>query len=195
MKSGLPILTIALTAIISAVFTVQNFFNLDRFAFVPAYALSMPWTFVTAIFLHANLIHIFLNLFALVMFGTYLEFRVSKKVYLAIFFLAGIIGNIGYMVTATDPAVAGLGASGAIYGLMGALAIIAPYDTVFVLGIPMPMVAALFLWTGLEIFGVLFPSGNIASGAHLFGIVVGVAFGLYLSRQSRKKVRFFFEDF
>lgn len=195
MQSKLPIVTVTLTIIIITVFILQQIFNLDSFAFVPAYAFSRPWTFITAIFLHANYLHIFLNLFALVMFGSYFEFRVSKKVYLLIFFLGGILGNVGFMLTATDPTIAGIGASGAIYGVMGALAILVPYDRVFVLGIPMPMIAALFLWTALEVFGVFFPSGNIASIAHVFGLASGVAFGLYLRQRNSKKIRYFFEDF
>lgn len=195
MQSKLPIVTVALTIIIIAVFILQQIFNLDNFAFVPAYAFSRPWTFITAIFLHANYLHIFLNLFALVMFGSYFEFRVSKKVYLLIFFLGGILGNVGFLLTATDPTIAGIGASGAIYGVMGALAILVPYDRVFVFGIPMPMIAALFLWTALEVFGVFFPSGNIASIAHVFGLASGVAFGLYLRQRNSKKIRYFFEDF
>ena len=145
MQFKLPTVTIILSISIVAVFILQNIINLNSFEFVPAYAFSMPWTFITAIFLHANMTHIFLNLFALVMFGSYFEFRSSRKIYLMIFFLGGILGNVGYMLTAIDPTIPGIGASGAIYGVMGALAILVPFDRVFVFGIPMPMIGALFI--------------------------------------------------
>jgi len=188
MPFRLPPVTTALTVIIIAVFVLQNFYDLDSFAFTPAYAFSQPWIFVTAIFLHANILHIFFNLFALVMFGSYFENKVSWKTYLLVFFLGGILGNVGYMLTASDPYTSGLGASGAIYGIMGALAVLAPTDTVFVYGIPMPMIIALFVWGGLEVFGVFVPSGDVASIAHVFGLVSGVAFALYLRGDAKKKI-------
>lgn len=194
MNYRIPFLTISLLAVIAAVFVFQNIFNLTNFAFVPAYALSQPWTFVTAIFLHANITHIFFNSFALLLFGSFLETRVSKAAFILIFFLGGIVGNLGYMITATDPYVPAIGASGAIYGIMGALAILAPTAVVFVYGIPMPMILALLVWSALEIFGVFFPQGDIASGAHLFGIIVGVSFALYMRWRSGRKPKLFFED-
>jgi len=194
MKHGGPVLTIILLVSIGIVFIFQNIFNLDDFAFTPAYAFSRPWTFVTAMFLHANLTHLFFNAFALLMFGSYLESRVTRPTFISIYFLGGILGNIGYMLTSSDPFIPGIGASGAIYGIMGALAVLAPKSVVFVYGIPMPMIAALFLWGALEVFGVFVPTGNIASGAHLFGLIVGVAFALYLRRQYSSKTHFFFED-
>lgn len=194
MHYRLPILTIILLASIAAVFILQNMFDLSQFAFTPAYAISQPWTFVTAIFLHANITHIFFNSFALLFFGSYLEARISKVAFILIFFVGGILGNIGYMITATDPAVPAIGASGAIYGIMGALAVLAPTAVVFVYGIPMPMILALLVWSALEIFGVFFPQGDIASGAHLFGIVAGVSFALYMRWRFSRKLKLSFED-
>jgi len=190
-----PNLTLILTISIGLVFVLQNIIDLDNFAFVPAYAFSRPWTFVTAIFLHANITHLFFNAFALVIFGSYLEARVTKQTFLFIFFLGGILGNLGYMLTAGNPLIPGIGASGAIYGIMGALAILMPRAVVFVYGIPMPMIAALFLWGALEVFGVFVPQGNIASGAHVFGLIAGVLFALYLRWQYKNKPKLFFEDF
>jgi len=198
MKFEGQIVTIILLASIGVVFALQNIlqniFDFQSFAFVPAYAFSRPWTFITAMFLHADLTHIFFNGFALMIFGTYLEARVSKQTFILIYFLGGILGNIGYMITATNSLIPGIGASGAIYGIMGALAILAPRAVVFVYGIPMPMIAALFVWAALEIFGVFVPQGNIASGAHLFGLIAGVAFAFYLRRQYNSKTKLFFED-
>jgi membrane associated rhomboid family serine protease len=56
------------------------------------------------------------------------------------------------------------------------------------------MILALFVWSALEVFGVFFPQGNIASSAHLFGIVAGVSFALYMRWQHNRKPRLFFED-
>src|SRR3990172_3897118 len=194
MKYPKSILTLTLLVSIGIIFILQNVLNLGSFAFVPTYAFSRPWTFITAIFLHADPTHIFFNGFALLIFGSFLEARVSRLTFLLIFFLGGIVGNIGYMLTTSNPLIPGIGASGAIYGIMGALAILTPRAVVFVYGIPMPMIAALFLWGALEVFGVFIPQGNIASGAHLFGLIVGVLFAFYLRQQYAKKSKLFFED-
>lgn len=189
-NDGRPIITLSLIAINVIIFIFEFIFPLvENFSFVPAYALSEPWTFVTSMFLHDNtgISHIFFNMFALFMFGTYLESRITKKHYLLIYFLSGIIGNIGYMITAPSATTPGIGASGAIYGVMGTLAIIMPRATVYVSGIPMPMIAAAFLWGILEFFGVFVPTGNIAYGAHVGGLISGIVSGLYLRSLKRRR--------
>jgi hypothetical protein len=159
---------------------------IDYFSFVPAHAFSEPWTFITSMFLHDDTspAHIVLNMFALLMFGSYLEAKISKKKYLSIYFLAGIVGNLGYMLTAPSAITPGIGASGAIYGILGALAILSPTTMIFVGGVPMPMIAAAFLWGLIEFFGVIVPRGNIASGAHLGGLFVGMLFAYFMRRKS-----------
>lgn len=124
---------------------------------------------------------------ALLIFGTFLEPRVTGRMYLLIFFLAGIVGNLGYMVTASSSTIPGLGASGAIYGVMGAVAVLEPFATVYLGFAPMPMIFAAFIWTLTEFLGLFVP-GNIAHGAHLAGLFVGIAFGFYLRK--KRRIRF-----
>jgi hypothetical protein len=180
-----PAKTLVLIAVCFIVFILELFTAIEQYTyFVPAYALSRPWTFVTSIFLHADFSHLFFNMFALFVFGTYLEQRISEKNYLLIFFLAGIVGNLGYMLTAFGSTTPGLGASGAIYGIMGAVAVLEPYATFYLSFVPMPMIFAAFIWTLTEFLG-LFAPGNIAHGAHLAGLFIGAAFGFYLRKQRR----------
>lgn len=185
-------ITFALIGVIVAVFVMQQLVDLDRFAFTPATALKEPWTFVTSIFLHADINHIFFNMFALFIFGTFLEGMVNDKTYLLIFFLAGIFGSLGYMVTAFDSGIPAIGASGAIYGIIGAVAAIRPSAVVYVGFAPMPMAIAAVMYTLIELLGLFAPS-SIAHGAHLFGLIFGVAFGLYMRRQISKP-RFIWEN-
>ncbi|MCZ6613499.1 MAG: rhomboid family intramembrane serine protease [Thaumarchaeota archaeon] len=162
-------------------------FNLERplwflFSFVPLLAFDMPWMFVTSIFLHADLSHLFFNMFSLLIFGIYLERMVGGRLFLILFFAAGIIGNVGYIVTSGNALVPAIGASGAIYGVMGTLAVLAPFLLIFVYGIlPLPMIVAAGAFAVLDIMGLLVPSG-IAHGAHLAGMIVGIGAGLYLRR-------------
>lgn len=192
MKFEQSSITLWLIAICVVVFVIQQIFPdvTDALSFTPASAFSSPWTFVTAIFLHANVTHILFNMIALFFFGIYLERKISKRNYILIFFLAGIIGNIGYMISSPGSDIPGLGASGAIYGIMGTLTVLEPTTTVFIYGIPMPMFVAAIVWFATEFFGLFVPS-DIAHGAHLGGLFVGIIAGLYFRNQLRKNVFIF----
>ncbi len=174
-------LTFSFMMIAVSVFVAQNIVPIDwnMFAFTPAYASQRPWTFITSMFMHADVSHIFFNMFAMFMFGLPLEGRIGSKKYLWIFFISGIVGSLGYMLTG-NPLIPAIGMSGAIYGLMGTLAFLMPSTMVFIGGLfPMPMIFAVFFWGVSEFIG-LFSPGNIARGAHLGGLFIGIMFGLYL---------------
>lgn len=154
------------------------------FSFVPLLAFDMPWMFFTSIFLHADLSHLFFNMFSLLIFGIYLERMIGGRLFLILFFVAGVIGNVGYIITSSSALVPAIGASGAIYGVMGTLAVLAPFLLIFLYGVlPLPMIVAAGAYAVLDIMGLLIPSG-IAHGAHLAGMVVGISVGLYLRRLS-----------
>jgi len=156
-------------------------------AFFPTFAFNYPWMFVTSIFLHADFFHLIFNMFALFFFGTYLERMVGRRAFATLFLLSGFIGNLGYLITASNPFIPAIGASGAVYGLIGALATLAPFMIIFIYGmVPMPMVVAAVLWGLLDFAGLFTPSG-IAHGAHLGGMFVGVAFGIYKRISLRRK--------
>jgi membrane associated rhomboid family serine protease len=172
--------TVVLIVLCIVAFVFQNITNSWIYlAFFPGMALSAPWIFVTSIFLHADLSHLFFNMIALFFFGTSLERMIGGRAFVTLFFLSGIIGNLGYLLTSTDPYTPAIGASGAIYGVMGALATLAPFMLVYIYGLlPLPMIAAAVLWGILDFAGLFGPSG-IAHGAHLGGLFVGFFFGLY----------------
>ena len=90
-----------------------------------------PWTLVTSIFLHASIIHIASNILFLLLFGFILEEHVTKTRWMTTFFLTGIIGNLTFVgadlarffITGFPNSLSlscGVGASGAVYGIMGA---------------------------------------------------------------------------
>lgn len=146
-----------------------------------------PWRFITSIFLHGSLSHLLFNMFALFLFGLILESIIGTKKFLLVFFLSGIIANL-IAVNFYDSS---LGASGAIYGILGTLTIIRPKMTVWVYSLPMPMFLASIVWVGLGIFGIFNPSG-VGDIAHLSGIAVGFIFGaFYYSKfRERKEIRY-----
>ncbi len=182
-------LTFLIISVIVFFLQFLNIFDWKLFAFTPALALQQPWTFITAIFLHADLTHLFFNMFALLMFGLALENRIGPRNYLIVFFLAGILGSVGYLLTASNPLTPAIGMSGSIYGIMGALAMIMPGAMVFIGGFfPMPMIFAVFFWGISEFLGLFYPSG-IARGAHLAGLFIGILYGIYIRKLEAKYMR------
>ena len=160
---------------------VTNFWG--YFAFFPASAFESPWMFVTSIFLHADIEHLFFNMLVLFFLGINLERSIGRKAFVILFFVSGIVGNLGYLITAMmlggNAFTPAIGASGAIYGIIGALATLAPMMMVFIGMMPMPMILVAVFWGFTDFAGLFAPSG-IAHGAHLGGMFVGIAFGLYV---------------
>ena len=138
---------------------------------------SLPyeiWRFFSSIFLHGSLSHIISNLFALALFGTILESITGSRRFLLIFVSAGIIAN----AIAINFYPLSLGASGAIYGILGALIILRPMMVVWVYSLPMPLFVAGILWVGAGVLGLFAPS-NVGDIAHLSGIAIGFVFGIF----------------
>lgn len=142
------------------------------------------WRFVTAIFLHGGLAHLLGNMFAMLIFGMMLEHTVGTKKYLLIFFATGIFANlISYPFY--DSA---LGASGAIFGLIGAMVILRPGVTIWAFGMPMPLFIAGILWAFADLIGVFVPSG-VANIAHLSGMGLGLVFGAIYRNWAQREER------
>ena len=130
------------------------------------------WRSLTAIFLHGSVLHLSYNLFALALFGSILEHFIGGKRFLVVFFVTGILAN----VVALPFYLQSLGASGAIFGVIGALIVVRPGTMVFAFGLPMPIFVAGILWTVGDIIGIFVPS-SVGSIAHLAGIFFGLLFG------------------
>jgi hypothetical protein len=139
-----------------------------------------PYLILTSMFAHGGLQHLFFNMFALFIFGSALEKKIGSGNFLLLYIISGILGGIGFMLLGT-PFSSALGASGAIYGIIGAVAFLMPNMRIFLMGIPMPMYIAGFLYMAIELFS-LGASDGIAHSAHLLGLFGGVAIA-YLFKQ------------
>jgi membrane associated rhomboid family serine protease len=149
--------------------------------------LQQPWTIVTNLFVHGSIWHILFNMITLYFFGTFLIRLVGTRDFLIIYFLGGIAGNLVFMLFAyfnflTSPYSIVIGASGAIFALGGALAVLTPRLRVFVFPIPAPMP----LWVAV-IGGFVLVSfmGGVAWQGHLGGLVFGLLAGFVLRRRVR----------
>jgi membrane associated rhomboid family serine protease len=140
------------------------------------------WRFISAIFLHAGIVHLIYNLFALLLFGFILEKTIGSERFLALFFVSGIIANLVSVWFYSSS----LGASGAIYGILGVLIIIRPMMMVWAFGLVMPMFIAGIVWIAAGLIGLFIPS-DVGDIAHLSGVGVGILFGLFLRLNKKKE--------
>ncbi|MGQ9781507.1 MAG: rhomboid family intramembrane serine protease [Nitrososphaeria archaeon] len=182
-----PIWTYIFIAFCVVMFVLENLLpNIGYLAFWPTKAYDWPWIFVTSIFLHADIEHLLFNMVALFFFGYTLENMIGSRLFVIIFLVSGILGNFGYLLTSiiglTNMLVPAVGASGAIYGIVGTIVVLTPFKKVFLYGFfPIPLIFVVIFWVLFDLLGLFSPSG-IAHGAHLGGIIVGILFGSYIKR-------------
>jgi membrane associated rhomboid family serine protease len=176
--SGLILLACIVVFLIGIIFPD---FVKDYLALNPDYVMQRPWTLITYMFVHADFNHIFWNMLVLFFFGMELERRVGENKFLQIYIFSGIVAALGQMMISGGSLV---GASGAIYGVMGCLAIIAPEIRILLFFvIPMSIRGAVVLYALFD-FLTLGSADNIAHMAHIVGLLVGLAYG-----QSMMKIR------
>lgn len=134
------------------------------------------WRLFSAMFLHADIIHLFSNMIALLLFGATVENSYTKTQYIVIYFVSGLIGNLFSLILLPLYSIS-LGASGAIFGLIGAsFVIIAEDKTMILLGL---VYIAYFLLMSFQ------PGINL--WAHLFGLSSGIPLGYIFNRKHRKE--------
>jgi membrane associated rhomboid family serine protease len=133
------------------------------------------WQLVSYMFLHADLWHIFFNLFALWIFGQAIENYWGTKRFTTYYFLTGIGAALIHMWIAGGGAPT-IGASGAVFGILLAFGMMFPERYIMLLIPPIPIKAKYFvaIFGGIELFfGVTGTRSGIAHFAHLGGMVVG----------------------
>jgi membrane associated rhomboid family serine protease len=136
------------------------------------------WQLVTSGFLHANLLHLGLNMYALYMFGSDVERALGRKHYLTLYFAALLCSGCVQLVVVSLAAGAGVyptvGASGAIFGILLAFGMLFPRRILVLLFPPIPMPAILFviLYGIIELLnGILGTQAGVAHFAHLGGML------------------------
>jgi len=146
----------------------------------PALIIAQPWTILSSMFMHGGFGHIFVNMFTLYFFGSYLSSIIGDKKFLLVYFGGGILGNILFILL-SHPYSTAIGASGAVFAVAGALVVLNPRIRVLVFFIlPLPLWAAVIL-------GLLIISPGIAWQAHLGGLVFGLGAGYYIRKQLRRR--------
>ena len=147
-------------------------------------SLFRPWQLVTYAFLHEGILHIFFNMFALYMFGPALEQYWGARRFLVYYFVCAIAAGATQLAVeyATGTGEPTIGASGGIFGILLAFAVLFPRARLLLLLPPIPMPAWLFvtLYGVLELFfGVTGTQASVAHFAHLGGMLGGALVLLY----------------
>jgi len=151
------------------------------------------WRFITFQFLHANLLHVFFNMFGLYIFGGMVEQYLGRRRYLAFYLLCGIFGGLMYVllnllgqtgmhipgVLVNDPRTPLIGASAGVFGVIMACAYIAPNARLMLLFPPIPMRLKVFAYAYVAFTAFnLLVGGHNAGGdaAHIGGAIAGAYF-------------------
>src|SRR5207247_8351135 len=116
--------------------------DLATFGFAPLSAFAQPWTFLTYMFVHANLLHLAFNLLALFVFGSPVEERMGSGSFLFYYLLCGLGGAaLSLVLMQFRPLDVVVGASAAVYGVMLAFAWAWPDQPIYVFPLPAPVPA------------------------------------------------------
>ena len=184
---GAPVVTYSLIGITLAVFLLQLVPGLaitDRLLYAGVYSIPgnlEPWRMITSVFVHSTglIFHVLLNMYTLWIFGQLLEGLLGRWRFLALYLISGLGGSIG-VLWLSDPRVGVVGASGAIFGLMGAFLVIQRR-----LG---GQTTQLFVLLGINLVIGFIPGFNVAWQAHLGGLVVGALVG-FIFVETRQRSR------
>jgi rhomboid protease GluP len=143
-------------------------------ALVPAaVAAGKVWLLLSSMFLHSGFIHLALNMLSLYFLGSFVEQAFGRNRFLALYLTSGLAGGVAYLYFGAfdTPAV---GASGAIFGLLGGVLGYSVRRGTF--SWQNPLIRQLLILTALNLyFGFSVP--NVSNTAHIGGLVGGAAFG------------------
>lgn len=163
------------------VFSQNNYFALSVDGLKHGYV----WQLLTYQFMHAGLMHILLNGWAIYIFGRAIEEALGSKNFLILFLASGVIGGIFQVLAGwVWPDYFGgavVGASASAFGLVAAFAVLFPERELmlllfFVLPLRLRAKTLLLFAAVLAVFGLIFHGDNIANAAHLGGMLTGIIF-------------------
>ena len=184
--------TLCLVGAILAIFLIQWFF--EGWGELGLWANDLPFSphnfgayqLITSIFLHGDILHMMSNLIPLMFIGLSLEDRMGGRRVMSIYLLSGLTGNLAFLAINWGTYSWALGASGAVLGIIGALAFLYPRDKIIApIGIfIVPLPAALFaIFMGCVVLTqITMASEGIAHEAHIFGIAGGIVFAALFRR-------------
>jgi membrane associated rhomboid family serine protease len=175
VASGRPLVTFLIIGLCVLVYVLQWLVPSDgiyqELAYAPAFTDIEPWRMLTSAFLHSQgfILHIVLNMYTLWIFGQALEPLLGRIRFLAVYLLSAFGGSVGFLLLTPgyvpgQPLTGVVGASGAIFGLFGAMLVVQRHRGG----------ETRQLWVLIAINGAVgFMVPQIAWQAHLGGLVTG----------------------
>jgi membrane associated rhomboid family serine protease len=186
VRSGEPVVTWALIGVNVLVYLITvaqgaginqpggKLFS-DWALFGPVVAQGDWWRLITAAFLHGSVLHVGLNMLALGWLGAPVERYIGSVRYVALYAVSGLAGSAGALLA--NPTSVTVGASGAVFGIMGALLIIEYQQTGSVTGQAFTLILVNLAFS--------FAVPGISIGGHVGGLIGGILAMLALSRFGR----------
>jgi len=178
---------IALTLVVFVLQLIPGLGVTDRLLYAGIYSYPgsfEPWRMLTSVFVHSTgfIFHVLLNMYTLWIFGQILERMLGRGRFLALYLLSGLAGSLGVLFLAS-PLTPVVGASGAIFGLMGAFLVIQRK-----LG---GNATQLLILVGINLVIGFLPGLNVAWQAHVGGLIGGAVIGLIFvqTRQRSKRTQ------
>jgi membrane associated rhomboid family serine protease len=164
--------------LLMTLFTSRDAFQALQFS--PRVAFTRPWTFLSYMFVHANLLHLLANMLMLFVFGTAVESRMGSRNFLMYYFFCGVGAAVfSLLLAGVMPIGPFVGASGAVLGVAVAFATFWPDAELIVFPIPVPIKARTLVigLVALDVIGSrLWPTDGIAHMAHVGGALFGYIF-------------------
>ena len=150
-----------------------------------------PLSLITSMFLHADIIHLAMNTFFLLVSGDSVERKIGSTRFLVLYVAFGVIAGLFHTYLTTTPAIPTIGASGAIFGVLASFAILFPFRWLIKLFgfIPIPMPALMFVFITIISETAYVTSGavqSVAHTAHVGGFLAGIFLTLLLVPKKRK---------
>lgn len=199
-RSSVPVVTVLLILaniimyLISA-YKAGNIFDIDTYTlytlgakYGPAIAVGQTWRLFTCMFLHANALHILFNMYSLYFVGTQVEEIYGKPSYIIIYLFSGI--GASYLSYRLSYSTVSVGASGAIFGLLGAMLIFILFKRN---RIRKGALSNLLVVIALNLY-IGFTSSGIDNFAHIGGLVTGIILSLLANLISKIKGGFYNEE-
>ena len=176
---------------------------LDYIALKPSSILQLNyvWTFITSMFMHAGFFHLFVNMLSLFFIGSLVEKILGSRRYLGVYFATGLFAGLFFILSSlifTDNFnTYAVGASGALFGLIGLLMLLTPDLPVYVMFIPIPIKIKYAAPGILILLWIISAVGDVPIGntAHLGGLLLGLAYGLFLRKKYKNKTRYIRKQF
>ncbi len=192
------ILINVLAFIIFTLLVSVNLISIDLIAIKPSNILQGKylWTIVTSMFMHGSFFHLLVNMLSLFFVGSFVEKVIGKRRYIWFYLLSGIFAALFFvsaaLVLSSDMNTYAVGASGALFGLIGLLMLLTPNLPVYLMFIPIPIKMKYAAPGMLIILWIISVAGNVPIGntAHLGGLLIGLIYGAYLRNKYKNKIRY-----